>query len=212
MIRNLKMMGLALVAMMALGAVLASSAFAQFEAEKEPVTLTTSSNEMQKFAPTAGGTAFECTTLTISANTPKTKASETLEVHPTYSNCETFLGAAMSITTTGCNYVFHLKKGETKGTTDVECEAGKKIVIKMGSICTYEIGTQTGLGSITYKNVGAGTTREVIVEPNLGGVTWTRITNDFFCPAGGSTGTYVGNSTITGENAAGTEHIGVFVD
>ena len=47
MTRNLKAMGLAVVAVLALGAVFASAASARFEAESTPVTLTVSSNGVQ---------------------------------------------------------------------------------------------------------------------------------------------------------------------
>ena len=210
MIRNFKAMGLAVVAVLAMSALVASSASAQFEAETVPVTVTTSSNSMQKFAVAVGQTPIECTTLK-SKGTQSVTPSTTFTTHPEYSNCETFLGQEVTVNTTGCNYVFHVSKGSTSGTTDVECEAGKTIVITVGSICTYTIGTQTGLSSVSFKNTGSGTTREIIVEPNVTGIKSTLTTNDFFCPTPGS-GTYTGNSVSTGENSAGTAHIGIFVD
>lgn len=212
MIRNLKVMGLALVALLAMS-VLASSASAQFESEAAETRLTVSSNDMQKFAPAKGGTAVECTTISLgTASVQSGKANTTVTINPTYSNCETFLGSATAVTTNGCQYVFHSAAGSTTGTTDVECPAGKVIEITVGSICKYTIGTQTGLSSVKFSNKGTGTTREVVVEPNVEGITSTRTTNDFFCPAGGTTGTYVGNATTTGETTTGTTHIGVFVD
>jgi hypothetical protein len=209
MIRHLKVLGLALVALLAMSA-LASTASAQFESEAENTNLTVSSNQMQKFAPSEGSTAVECTTIKVTG-TQSGKDNTTVTITPAYSNCETFLGAATSVNTNGCKYVFHLAKGSTTGTADVECETGKVIEITVGSICKYTIGTQTGLSSVSFKNTGSGTTREVIVEPTVKGLTSTRTTNDFFCPAAGSTGTYIGSATITGESAEGA-HIGIFVD
>jgi hypothetical protein len=209
MIRNLKVLGLALVALLAMSA-LASTASAQFESEAESTNLTVSSNLMQKFAPSKGSTAVECTTIKVTG-TQTGKVSTTVEIAPTYSNCETFLGAATSVNTNGCKYVFHLPKESTTGTTDVECAAGKVIEIKVGNICTYTIGTQTGLKEVNFSTAGSGTTTEVVVEPNVEGITSTRTTNDFFCPAAGSTGTYTGNSNTTGETAEGT-HVPIKVD
>jgi hypothetical protein len=209
MIRNLKVLGLALVALLAMSA-LASTASAQFESEAESTNLTVSTNAMQKFAPSEGSTAVECTTIKVTGTQTGT-ANTTVTIAPEYSNCETFLGAATAVKTNGCKYVFHLAKGSTSGTTDVECEGSNTIEITVGSICKYTIGTQTGLSSVNFKNTGSGTTREVVVEPNVKGIVSTRTTNDFFCPAGGSTGTYVGSSNTTGETAEGV-HIGVFVD
>jgi hypothetical protein len=209
MIRNLKVLGLALLALLAMSA-LASTASAQFESEAESTNLTVSSNAMQKFAPSEGSTAVECTTIKVTG-TQTGKANTTVTIAPVYSNCETFLGAATSFITNGCKFVFHLLKGSTSGTTDIECEAGKAMEFVIGSICRYTIGTQTGLGSVSFKNTGSGTTREVIVEQNLKGISSTRVTNDFFCPAGGSTGTRTGSWNLTGETAEGV-HIGIFVD
>jgi hypothetical protein len=210
MIRNLKVLASALVALLAMSA-LASTANAQFESEAESTNLTTSTNAMQKLAFSEGSTAIECTTYKVSG-TQSSKTVTTLTVTPIFSNCESFLGAAVALTTNGCKYVFHLAKGSTTGTTDIECEAGKAMEFEIGNICKYTIGTQTGLSSVSFKNTGAGSTREIVAEMNLKGVTATRTTNDFFCPAAGSTGTYTGTSTMTGENAAGTAHIGILVD
>jgi hypothetical protein len=209
MIRNLKVLGLALVALVAMSA-LASTASAGFESEAESTNLTVSSNTMQKFSPSEGGAAIECTKI-AATGTQTGKVATTVTISPTYSSCETFLGAATSVTTNGCKYVFHSAAKSTTGTTDVECEGANQIEIKVGSICTYKIGTQTGLSSVNFKNTGSGTTREVIVEPAVKGIKSTLTTNDFFCPAAGSTGTYTGTSTTTGETAGGV-HVGIFVD
>jgi hypothetical protein len=233
MIRNLKVLGLALVALLAMSA-LASTASAQFESEAESTNLTVSTNAMQKFAPSEGSTAVECTTIKVTG-TQTGKANTTVTIAPVYSNCETFLGAATSVNTNGCKYVFHLAKGSTTGTTDVKCptvknesgvETEEVIEIKVGNICKYTTGSaeilptaepgvpkyeNENLSSVSFKNTGSGATREVIVEPNVKGIKSVRTTNDFFCPAAGSTGTYTGTSNTTGETAEGA-HVGVFVD
>jgi hypothetical protein len=208
MTTNLKAAGLALVALLAMSA-LASTASAQFESEAESTNLTRSSNAMQKYAPSTGATAIECTTITFTG-TQFGKANTTVTIAPIYENCETFLGAPTAVTTNGCKYVFHLAQGSTTGTVDIECEAGKAIEIEVGNICKYTIGTQTGLSSVSFKTTGSGATREVIAEPNIDGIVSTRTTNDFFCPASGL-GTYTGSVTTTGETAEGN-HVGIFVD
>ncbi|MFL5834485.1 MAG: hypothetical protein ACJ76B_10985 [Solirubrobacterales bacterium] len=227
MTRNLNVLGVALAALMAMSW-LASTASAQFESEAESTNLTVSTNAMQKFAPTNGGGAIECTTIKATG-TQSGKANTTVTISPTYSNCETFLGAATSVKTNGCQYVFHIAKGSTTGTTDIECsikhdigtiggvtvfaetESTGVIEITVGSICKYTIGAQTGLGFVSFKNTGSGTTQEVIVEPNVLGIKSSLVTNDFFCPAAGSSGTYTGTLHLTAETAGGS-HVGVFVD
>jgi hypothetical protein len=189
--------------------VLASPAMAIFEAEAAPYNTTVSATtSMHKFQPSEGSAAIECTTLKLEG-TVSTTPSETWTAHPTFSNCETFLGAATSVTTTGCNYVWHTSKGSLTGTTDIECAAGSSIAYRAGSICTWTVGSQTGLKSVTFKNTGSGSTREVIMEPHITGIVGTLETNDFFCPAGGTTGAYSGSWRVTAESGAGS-HLGIW--
>jgi hypothetical protein len=208
-----KALGLALFALLAMSAVAASSASAGFKTGADHANLKTSASAMQKFAFTAGGTSVECTTLktdkgTINSATTKTT---TVTVEPTYSNCETFLGAATSINTNGCHYLFHSPEGSTTGTTDIVCPEGKTMVYTVGSICRYTIGSQNNLGVLHFSNVGTGNTEEIEIEPTVTGITSTRTTNDFFCPAGGNTGTCTGNWTITADDGFGN-HVGITVD
>jgi hypothetical protein len=209
MTRNIKVLGLALVALLAMSA-LASTASAQFESEAESTNLTVSFSSMQKIAPSEGGVAFECNTIKTTG-TQTGKANTTITISPSFSNCENFVGASTTVTMNGCKFVFHAAKGSTTGTMDIECETSKVIELEAGNICRYTIGTQTGLSSVNFKNTGSGTTREVIVEPNVKGIIVARVTNHFFCPAGGSIGTYTGSFIMTGETAGGT-HVGIFVD
>jgi hypothetical protein len=215
MIRSLKMIGQVLVAVLAMGAVLASSAAAQFESESAPVTLTVSANQMQKFAPTAGGTAVECTTMSLDNSTQSVKATTTLEVFPTYSNCEKILGLPTSVNMNGCGYRFHSAVGSTTATSDVVCPAGKTIVINIGSgpFCQYTIGeaNNQGLSVVHFDNIGAGATREVTVTPEVAGIHSTRTVSGFGCPSASANGTYEGDATITGEDANG-KHVGIFMD
>jgi hypothetical protein len=183
----------------------------RFGSEAEHTVLTVGSNEMQKFSPTSGGLAIECTTMTADSATRSVKSFETLEFIPTHTNCETFLGAATSFKSNECKYVFRIDAKKFSGSTDIECPTGKVMEFIVGSICKYTTGTQTKLATPSYQNTGTGSTKEIRIAPNVSGVIWTRTTNDFFCPSGGTTGTYTGNFTLTGENALGN-HVGVFVE
>jgi hypothetical protein len=180
--------------------------------EAEHAVLTVSSNTTQKFAPKAGGSAIECKTIKIDGATIQSEftAVETVEFEPTYSECASFLGAAVSVKSNGCKYVLRLASEKTSGTTDVECPAGKSLEFVVGALCTYAVGSQTGLSTVSYANTGSGATREIAASPNLTGVTSTK-TGSFVCPAGSSEGTYSGEMKLTGENAGGS-HVGVFVD
>jgi hypothetical protein len=166
---------------------------------------------MQKFAPSEGGAAVECTSLNMGGSLSSGKVNTTVTIGYTLTACENFLGAGTGIDMNGCKIVFHLASLNTTGTTDIECETGKSVEVIVGNICKYTIGTQTGLSSVNFKNTGSGTTREIVVEPNVMGIKSTLTTNDFFCPSAGSTGTYRGSFTLTGMTASFT-HVGIFVD
>jgi hypothetical protein len=213
MTRNLKAMGLAVVALLATGAVFASPAAARFEAESTPVTLTVSSNGMQKLELTPGASAIECTTLSLDNSTISTSPTTTVEVFPTYTNCERLLALTTTVSMNGCGYLLHSAAGSTTGTVDVTCPSGKAIEINVGStpFCQYTLGptNNQGLGTVVFSNQGSGTTREVRTEATVTGITATRTINGFGCPDAKNS-VYRGSATITGENASG--HVGVFVD
>lgn len=212
MTRNFKALGLALVAMFAITAVFSSAASAQFESEAESTTLSVSGNAMQSFKTSAGSeTTVECTTVQVDG-TVASKATTTVRVTPTYSSCEKFLGIAVEIDENGCHYDFNLADNATSGSVNLECPSATGIEITVGNTCRYEIDSQSSLGTITYANKGTSSTREVELQPNVTGITSTRTTSDFpfLCPNGSATGTYTGNSTVTGK--VGANHVGVFVD
>lgn len=105
-----------------------------------------------------------------------TGPSETLLIHPTYLHCHvSVLGAKLvnaTVTTTGCNYVFHAAlSGTLNGTADIECESGKSIEIKPEIAgCTISVnGTgNAGLKTVEYVNGGG----KVKVNANVTKITW----------------------------------------
>jgi hypothetical protein len=114
--------------------------------------------------------------------------AEALEVHPTYSECEVELGGShnATVTTTGCNYLFHAAAPKEKGTVDVKCETGKEILVKVETVnCLIKVGGQTGLKSVEYENLSSGA---VEVKANVENIAYT--TNCEGIPASGSLGKY----------------------
>lgn len=201
------------LALFAASLLLAPVASAEFESEAALTDLEVRSNQKQSFKPSGGsGSTIECTSFAMDNALVSGSTWQTMTIEPTYGSCEDFLGEEVEIDENVCDYVFHLASSSTTGTVDVECPTSTGIQITVGSICTYEIDSQTGLGNITYTNTGTSTTREIIFEPNITSITSTRTTSDFpfLCPAGSSSGTYTGLSTVTGFSGSG--HIGIFVD
>jgi energy-converting hydrogenase Eha subunit B len=225
MTRNLKALGLALVATMAFCAVVASAASAdEFKAESAPVTLTgiQDPGTLDKFTTTAG--TLECEKANYTGTQSGVKSTSVV-ITPVYSEC--FVGGAVPaiIHMNGCSYKFTLDAAPaTTGTVHVECpttvgppHVTHEITITVGFPtvkCTLHVHEQT-IGGIIYTNVGAGATREITVDVNATGLTYTETAGTGLgaCTTSSTqhTGTYVGKATITGEKDPSGVHVGVFV-
>ncbi|HEX5593647.1 MAG TPA: hypothetical protein VFX35_09915 [Solirubrobacterales bacterium] len=216
MIGNVKAFGLALVAMLALGAVVVASASAQFEAESVPVRVTRSANNTQEFTYNEGITV-KCTTVGGSGEQTATPSTD-FRFNPTYTGCTVpAIGGKAEVNMTGCGYTFTSAAKSTSMTTHIVCPEGKSIDITVYDIfgtdvCTLNVGPQTPAGTITGSNAGAGATREVKIASNLSGIVGTRTGSSLCGPATSTSGTYVGEVTSTGENPTTNLHVGIFLD
>jgi hypothetical protein len=152
--RNLKALGLALVAVFALSVVAASAASAageKFHAAVEPSVVTANNEGEGNHVFAAGGTEVKCTTAKFAGTaTAKTATSQT--VHPTYSGC-TFLGETATIDTAGCNYILYSEVpagGDAK--VEIECSGSNQIKVTAPG-CTLSFGSQVTVGGATYANL-----------------------------------------------------------
>jgi hypothetical protein len=225
MTRNLKALGLALVAAFAFCAVIASAASAdEFRAESAPVTLTgiQDPGTLDKFTTTAG--TFECEKANYTG-TQGAVSSTAVVITSVYSEC--FVGGAIPaiIDLNGCTYKFTIDAAPaTTGTVHIECpttvgppHVTHEVTITIGiptGKCTIHVHEQT-IGGIKYTNVGAGATREITVDVNTSGITYTETAGTGLgaCTTSSTqhNGAYVGKTTITGEKDPSGVHIGVFV-
>lgn len=186
MIRNFKTLGLAVLAVMAFGALAASSASAvEFTADKYPVTLHGENPiEKEKFITEAGN--VECDS---SFHAVATEASSTLTVNPTYTNCKAFTFLNATVSMEGCDYVFTATEGSGdhwKAHVDVVCPAGKSIKI-VAATCTATVPAQTGLTTVDITLMtNAGKITDVTVTATTKGIKYN-VTNDGFgCPFSGT--------------------------
>jgi hypothetical protein len=139
------------------------------------------------------------TTATTVASKEADWSFHTVTVHPEYSGCA-FGGQALTIITTGCNYVL-TASSKTAGNVSVECETGKLITLKANTAgCTITIGAQTpGNNKVEYANAGTGSEKDVTVTAKVGeatsggGITYT--SSGGICGASGTNGTYRGAVT-----------------
>lgn len=148
MIRNLKMLGLSLAAVVVLGAVSASAALAQTQGmlttDGASVTLDiTETGAAGSNAITVGGTKIECAGTTYvgheagSTTKPVPNKAKEVTVTPTYKTCQATVKKVVfpgTITMNGCDYVYHIGNtvaANTYATTaDIVCPAGQVIQIE----------------------------------------------------------------------------------
>lgn len=173
MSNKLKSLGLALVAVFALSAVVASSASAAaaftgdagatITGAQVSGTITGSVKTGHEFTTKAG--TIKCSTATFDGvATAAVSAEQTLA--PTYSGC--FLGGVVPVHVkmNGCDYLF---KGDTTVSTstitvktDVVCSGGGPIIVEAtGSTCVITIPAQAGLGGIEAHNAGTAGKMEI---------------------------------------------------
>ncbi len=217
MSRNLKVLGLSLVAVLAMSAMVAAGASAEapfkFKSEGSPTTLTGKQHAANDVFTTHTGTV-SCDNATYAGTQTGTETSE-VSVTPSYSGCKAFGLLSVPIDVNGCSYRFNAntKVGVNyEGSVDVVCPAGKQIEVTAPG-CTVTVKPQTGLSKVTYTNVGAGATREVTVDVNINNLQYEEhrplfgICSTNTVPTTG--GTYVGAGLVTG--SSGVNHTGIFV-
>jgi hypothetical protein len=201
MTRNFKTLGLAVLALAALTAVMASTANAAAftGAGGQNAVITVDQTVTNEFLVTTG--IVKCTTLKIPPTTVF-NGSTTVTVHPEYSGCKCF-GVFCTVSTTGCNYVFHLEAGG-KSKTDVSCSGGSVIkVVPVGFDCTVTVGSQNGLSGVTYSN---GASDIVQTADITGAISYTETGANCSAAGGHATGTYRGTNRITGfQDVGGVE-------
>lgn len=191
--RALTTMGVSLVAAFATIAGVASAASAHtFKATQYPVEVEAKSLNDQGFQIT--GAVSVCKKAKFIGTA--TAESETLEVHPTYTECTVELAGTHTATvnTKECNYVFHAAEpGTYEGTVDIVCKnAGEEIEVVVSGItgCTIKIpGGQTGLTSVEYINEAESPT-SVHVNANVTGIAWSTTSGCGLATSSGTNGEY----------------------
>jgi hypothetical protein len=214
MIRNLKALVLAAMAITAVSAVTASTAFAvpAFNSESTSTLIKASADGIGKTGhqvlDVAGGTVT-CNVVNLNGfQTEKTMSSITLTAE--FINC-TFLGQAASVKMGGCDFVFkangtavvHRDTGIVGGGACIHHSGGITITI---AGCTVIVPEQTGLEWIQYHNTTDSFTgkKAITAEPSVTDITYD--STGAACPQQPA-GTYndgtltTGNVIITGIDA-----------
>jgi len=205
MTRNLKALGLALMAVLALGAIAAGSASAageRFHSEEKTTIVTGTSEASHVFA--ASGFSVTCTEAHFRGTSVGEAGGTTnkfLSLHPIYTGCTSSLGAA-PVDTNGCNYEFNAETNASGHLPiKIVCTGANTIKVTAPG-CTLSFGNQTVVNGASVTNTGAGTTRDTTVKATA---TATFSKSGFGCfVIGGTTGTYTGPTVVKGFKDNGT--------
>ena len=221
MTRNLKVLGLALVAAFAMSAMVASAASATdywFKSANSWTVLTGSQVGSDQFTTNSG--TVTCSTTSYTGSQSGTTAT-TVSLTPTYSGCQ-ISGVSATIHTNGCFYEFHTHT-KTAGTptpyhvtTTIRCPTTTspshkthQIEITVGKPtvkCTIDVPEQTIATGVTLTNE-AGTPTDIKADISIAtGITYSETTGT---GAGACTtnddatnGAYTGVATIKGEDTS----------
>ena len=215
MIRNLKVLVAAAIALAAFGAFSASGAHAavEFHCSVEPCTGTLKPDEAANTKTSHHVFIIENAAKTESASftcgqlhgegTASTKTFAQLEVkNLNYTECFVNGSGKVTVDMNGCKYNF--TASGTVTVTGCNEKEGKKLPIELTIPeigCTYFIPEQGPLTGVTYHNIGTSPTRQITVSVNTTVPTVTGVGGS--CPVKVSqtlTGTYTtGNTIVTGE-------------
>jgi hypothetical protein len=186
MIRNLKVLFGAMLALAAFGVVSASGAqAAEFHCSVAPCTFRLNPDGEGKNAhhvfiiddlTTGESVSFTCPRLTGEGTTTTKTSSEITVTNLNYndevngSKCNVVNGAKINVDMMGCDYDF-----TAAGQVFVRCpepRASNRIRIEKteGGACTYEVPDQGPLGTVTYTTIGSEPNREVTVSTNVVGI------------------------------------------
>lgn len=192
MIRSLKILGpavLAVLAMATAGAAPASAALFHSEVEDTTIEGTQASAHIFQF----GEILITCDGGTLKGTQP-VKTTESLTLTPSYTGCHMVIGGAtISVTPkfNGCD--FRVFAG---GSANLECPPGK-ILEFSSTYCTWKLGSQT-VKSAAYDNNG----KHLDVTWALGGLTYTYAS--LLCGSGAkNNGAFQGTTTLQGKSSKG---------
>jgi hypothetical protein len=197
MIRNAKLLGLALIAVLALTALGSSSASAaKFTAAKYPVTLSGTQSTSHKL--TVGGSTVTCTTATFKGEGKE--ASETQTIFATYTGCTAFGFINATVTGSTCDYLLN-----ANGNIALNCTSGDVTVDAGPCTATLTAAKNQTLTSNTFTN-NTPAAGQVTVDTNVTNAHAEITKSEFGCPVAKgtyATSTYTGSTVVKGTDSEG---------
>jgi hypothetical protein len=183
-----------------------------FAIEDETTVLTGHSEKGEKHFFSAAGVPIECGTAAFQG-TIVASVHDTITVHPSYSECKGPSGEAITVKTSGCNYI--LDSDTTYGpysegphaAMNIECEEEHDITISVGS-CTLRFDSKHGgnpvnqsLHGLSYSVINHSSKHSVTVRWTVSMVHYTA--SGASCESAGispgthTDGTYAGSAEVT---------------
>ena len=204
MTRKIKALGIASVAALALVAVMATTAQAQFTSTSTHTIISGSQEGSHVFTAGEGFGSITCTTATFSGTSSSTNASSQV-ITPTYSSCKDSFGRTVDIDNSGLTYNFTVT-GHSGGTPtgSVHVTGSMTLTITSGGsvVCTVHIVSPQTATGVTYHSVPAGlkATQNTI---GLKSITTGSFFNCGVSEGEHTEGTYTGTTNLTGVDTTG---------
>jgi hypothetical protein len=207
MIGKLKTLGLALVAIGAVGAVIASAASAgALHLGANPSVITAQNEPGQQHVATIPGppTTFNipCETATFEGTAfqegVQTQTIQVALVTPTFTQCK-IAGVAATVQMNGCKYTA-TGAGQAANTFLIDivgCTAGKQVQVKTAT-CIMDMPEQNGLSHIVMQNIEGTPNKKITLEATVSGV--TEVQTGAACPHGNNA--HASNAAISGSTTA----------
>ncbi len=215
--RNLKALGLALVAVFALSAIAASAAQAEYNLTPGVTPSFITAEQIahangNKLEIPARGTKVECKEVLYKSGTLTGLNLTDVNVTPEYKNCTANGELAATVDVNGCSITLTGETSGEQGVVHLLCSAGKTIEITIPAIsCTLKIHEQTPTaGGVKYTNTEASKPDDVDATAEVSGVTYERVGTSTGCVAAaqkeGNDATLLTNITVKAfEDTGGAE-------
>lgn len=212
----IKTLGVAMMAVLTLTAVAASSASAaQFQAEEYPVTLKGAQSTQHVFT-IEGGLTVSCKTVVFEGQEKYGEKQQSITMTPTYEGCKAFGFVEAAVNMEGCQYEYPEPQGTSSpysGQVSVQCPEGQLITITAGT-CEVRVGEQGPLQTVKYTN-NEGPPKTITVGAGVEQIAYNKIEDGLLCPLNGTgengDGKYTGNALVKGFNQ-NSEQVGIFVE
>jgi hypothetical protein len=185
MTRNIKILGVAFAAMLAMTAVMASGAQAasSLDVGANPAILTAEQTEVLKLVLTASNTQVKCPKASLEGTTQASNVTEAT-LTPNFFEAEaencTLGGTNVKVTRNNCNYTITSTATALTAEVDVVCGGTSTGILIDNGGCQITIPAQGPLSHVVFSNVAGSSPTHVLANVTVQGITYQ---GNAGCPA-----------------------------